>query len=163
MVNLRRVLGVFITLILSVSAFAGDIEVKGAWSRATAPGQQSGMADFTITSDKAATLVSVSSTVAKAAELHTMTHEDGMMKMREVKAIKLEAGKPLNLGESGFHVMLLDLKGALKAGDKIPLTLIVRTSGKHEVKVEVSAEVRPINQSNPPKQSEEHDHMHMNH
>src|SRR5512145_3154873 len=115
-------------LLLSVSAYAGDIRVEGAWSRATTPGQNTGMADVTITSKLAATLVGAVSAASTSVELHSMTHEGGMMKMREVKAIELPAGKSVNLGENGFHLMLIGLKSPLKAGETIPLTLSIQTA-----------------------------------
>jgi len=95
-------------LLVSFSSYAagnaGDIEISGAWSRATAPGQDAASVDMTITSKQAATLVGVSSPVAGSAELHSMISENGMMKMREVKSIELPAGKHVNLRESGYHL-----------------------------------------------------------
>lgn len=149
--------GLLAALLLSAAAHAGDILIEGAWSRATAPGQNSGMADMTITSKHAATLVGVSSPAAKTVELHIMTHDDGMMKMREVKAIALPAGKNVNLGNSGYHLMLIGLKAPLKAGDFVPLTLSIKVD-KAIVKVEASAEVRPLTEATTAAQEHEHHH-----
>jgi copper(I)-binding protein len=87
-----------------------------------------------------------------------MSHEGGMMKMREVKAIELPAGKPVNLGDNGYHVMLIGLKEPLKAGDKVPLTLSIMT-GQQVTRVETSAEVKPLTEA----KSAEHDSEHMHH
>ena len=84
--SLYRMGGLLAALLLSVNVYAGDVSAEGAWSRATAPGQDSAMVDMSITSKQAATLVGFSSSVCKSAELHSMTHEGGVMKMREVKA-----------------------------------------------------------------------------
>jgi copper(I)-binding protein len=127
---------------------AGDIEISGTWTRATAPGQDAAGVDMTITSKQAATLVGVSSPVAGSAELHSMTSEGGMMRMREVKSIELPAGKHVNLRESGYHLMLNGLKAPLKAGDSIPLTLEIKVS-KRSVKIETKAEVRPLTTTSP--------------
>lgn len=144
MTNLFRAGALLAALALNISAYAGGIQVDGAWSRASAPGQDSAMVDFSISSKQAATLVGASSPACNSVELHSMTHEGGVMKMREVKSLELPAGKRINLGESGYHLMLIGLKAPLKAGETVPLTLKVRTADKRETKVEVSAEVKPL-------------------
>lgn len=122
----------------------GDIEISAAWTRATAPGQDAASVDMTITSKRAATLIGVSSPAAAAAELHSMTSKDGMMSMREVQAIALPAGKPVNLGDSGYHVMLTGLKAPLKEGGSVPLTLTFRLDPHLAVKIRTGAEVRSL-------------------
>ena len=135
-------------LLVSFSSYAagnaGDIEISGAWSRATAPGQDAAAVDMTITSKQAATLVGVSSPVAKTAELHSMTTEGGMMRMREVQSIELPAGKPVNLKESGYHLMLNGLKAPLKEGESVPLTLSIKAGKQGVIKIETRAEVRSL-------------------
>ena len=161
MTKLYGLIGLISGLVLSAGVYAGDVVVDGAWSRATAPGQSAGMVDATITSKQGAVLIGASSKVASSVELHSMTHEGGMMKMREVDSITLPAGKPVNLGESGYHLMLIGLKAPLKAGAVLPLTLNVRTDDKRELKIEVSAEVKPMNEN---KAEEGHgEHMHHHH
>ena len=124
--------------------YAGDIEITGAWTRATAPGQEAAGMDLTITSKHAATLVGVSSPSARAVELHSMTSENGMMKMRSVEAIELPAGKRVNLREGGYHLMLNGLKAPLKAGDTVPLALSVKVGRQGMVKIETQAEIKPL-------------------
>ncbi len=153
-------LGVLLgAMLLSASVYAGDIRVEGAWSRATAPGQDTAMVDLHITSQRAASLTGVSSPAANSAELHSMTHEGGMMKMREVKAVELPAGKNVDLGGSGYHLMLIGLKSPLKAGDSVPLTLSIKVAGK-TVKVEARAEVKPLTETQAAPQEDEHMHHH---
>lgn len=155
-----RFAGLLAALLLSASVYAGDIKVEGAWSRATAPGQDAAGVDLTITSKLPATLVGVSSPAAKTAELHSMTHGDGMMKMREVKAIELPAGTRVNLGEGGYHLMLIGLKAPLKDGENIPLTLTIRLADKSTVKVEARAEVKPLTATKDTMHEHEHEHQH---
>jgi copper(I)-binding protein len=78
-----------------------------------------------------------------------MTHENGMMKMRQVDAIELPAGQAVNLGASGYHLMLMGLKQPLQAGEHDTLTLKVRTADGQERKVAVNAEVKPLNAAKP--------------
>lgn len=140
-------------LLCATRVWAGDVSVSGAWARATAPGQSSGMVQFVISSQQEASLVGVSSPAAGAAEMHSMTHENGMMKMRPIKALSLPAGKPVDLAASGEHVMLLKLKHPLKEGDTVPLTLTIQFADKHKETVNVKAEIRPLTAS-----SDMHDH-----
>jgi copper(I)-binding protein len=102
------------------------------------------MVDLAITSAKGATLVGFSSPACKRPEMHSMAHDNGMMKMREVQAIELPAGRRVGLGESGYHLMLIDLQGPLKAGSSVPMTLNIRLADKSTVNVEVSAEVKQL-------------------
>lgn len=157
-----RMGGLLAALLLSVNVYAGDVSAEGAWSRATAPGQDAAMVDMSITSKQAATLAGVSSPACKTVELHSMTHEGGVMKMREVKEIALPAGQRVGLGDSGYHLMLIGLKAPLKAGDTVPLTLSFRQADKHVVKVEVKAEVKPLTEARAAPQDGGH-MMHHNH
>jgi hypothetical protein len=154
--NLNRFGWLVTALLLSAGVHAADIQVEGAWARATAPGQDSGMVDLRITSKQAASLVGVSSPAAGSVALHSMTHEGGMMKMREVKSLELPAGKSVDLGQGGYHLMLNGLKAPLKAGDSVPLTLNIKVANKTMVKIEAKAEVRPLTGTAP----QENQHMH---
>ncbi len=135
--------GFLFALLLSSGAQAGDIRVEDAWARATAPGQDTAMVDFTITSTHPAKLVGFSSKVCKIAEMHSMMQDGGMMKMREVQSIDLPENQRVSLQASGYHLMLVGLYSPLKAGDSVPLTLDVREAG-HDLKVKVMAEVKPL-------------------
>jgi len=142
-------------MLLSSGVYAGDIQVEGAWSRATAQGQDTAMVDLAITSAKDARLVGFSSPACKTAQMHSMTHDSGMMKMREVQSIELPAGRRVVLNERGYHLMLIGLPSPLKAGDSLPLMLNIKVGGK-DVKVDVVAEVKPLTESAP-------EHMHHMH
>jgi copper(I)-binding protein len=150
MSNLFRIGCWLAAMLLSASVFANDIQVENAWARATVPGQDSAGVDLTITSEQDGTLVGASSAVCKTIELHSMmmTHGSGMIKMREVPAIELPAGKPVNLSASGYHLMLTGLKAPLKAGESIPLTLNIQLS-KRIVNIDTKAEVRPLTATTP--------------
>lgn len=142
---------------LSVSqALAGEVTVSQAWARATAPGQDSGVVSLHITSQKDASIVAVSSAASNSAEIHSMVHEDGMMKMRALDSLSLKAKQEVALGDDGNHLMLIGLKKPLKAGDSVALTLTVQFADKRKEKVEVKAEVRSLTESHG-------EHMHMHH
>ena len=134
---------VLAAMLLSFSVLAGDIQIEHAWARATAPGQENAMVDLSITSPQDATLIGFSSAVSKIGQLHSMTHDNGMMKMREVKSIDLPAARQLALGAAGYHLMLIGLHAPLKAGEQIALTLNFNVAGKI-VKVETTAQIKPL-------------------
>ena len=144
MVNFYRFGGLLAALLLSASAYAGDIQVEGAWTRATLPGQDMAMVYMSITSKQAATIVGVSTKVSKTAEMHTMEHKGGMMKMYEVKSISLPANAKMEMSMHGYHLVLAGLKAPLKAGATVPLTLNIEMADKHSVKINVKAEVKPL-------------------
>jgi copper(I)-binding protein len=125
------------------ASWAANISVTDAWARATMPGQQVGGAYMQIQSDADARLLSVSSPAVPRVEVHEMTMDGGVMRMREVKAIELPKGKTVTLQPGGYHLMLMDLKKPIAVGDVIPLTLVVESGGKQQT-VEVKAEARAM-------------------
>ena len=131
-------------ILLSASVYADDIRIEAASVRATAPGQQTAMGDLSITSKKIALLVGVTTPVAQSVELHLMSHDNGMMKMREVKEVPLPAGRVVNMGQEGYHLMLMNLKEPIKEGATVPLTLMIQLADKKTIKLETTATVKPL-------------------
>jgi len=130
----------------SLPLFA-QVQVKDPWVRATVPQQTATGAFMQLSSPTDVRLVSVSSPVAGVAELHRMTMENNVMKMRPVSAIELPAGKGVELKPGGYHVMMMNLKGQMKEGDMVPLTLVVEGKDGKRQTLEVKAPVRPLNAS----------------
>ncbi len=136
-------------LIAAASAHA-QVTVKDAWVRATVPQQKATGAFMQINAAKDTKLVSASSPVTPVVEVHEMAMQDNVMRMRQVPAIEVPAGKTVELKPGGYHVMLLDLKQQVKEGDTVPLTLAFEgKDGKRET-VEVKAPVRALNASAQP-------------
>lgn len=152
---MKRFYLVMMLSLIAGSSYAGEVSVSSAWARATAPGQDSAAVSLHITSRKAASIIAVSSPASDSAEIHSMTEEDGMMKMRALESLPLKAKQEVTLGSDGNHLMLIGLKKPLAAGDKVTLLLTLRFAGKHKEKVTVQAEVRPLTESH-----DEHMHMH---
>ena len=65
-----------------------------------------------------------------------------MMTMQPVESIAVPAGESVELKPGGYHVMLMDLRKPIAAGDKVPITLTIRGPGSKEVKLKVTAEAR---------------------
>ena len=150
MTHLKTLLATALT-VLSFSAVAqNSVQITDPWVRATVPQQKATGAFMQITAPKAMRLLEVRSPVAGVAEIHEMSMTDNMMRMRQIKEIALPAGKAVELKPGGYHVMLLDLKGQVKAGDKIPLTLVLEGEDKHRETIEVTAVARPLGAASMP-------------
>lgn len=83
-------------------------------------------------------LLGGAASVARAVELHESRIEDGVMRMRPVEGVDLQPGETVTLQPGGLHLMLVDLRQPLEAGDSVRLTLRFL----HADPLEVSAEVR---------------------
>ena len=117
-----------ILMLLSACGKGADLNTNGvnisdAWVRASAPGQSVGAAYMTLTSQQDSTLVYVETPVADAAEIHSMSMDNGVMKMRMLEELTLKAGTPEKLAPGGFHLMLMDLQKPLKAGESVNVRL----------------------------------------
>ena len=118
----------------------GDIDIGHPYARVTVTGQPTGGGYLSLDNkgrdDK---LVSATAAVAASVELHSMSMEGDVMRMRQVDGIALPTGKKVELKPGGFHIMFVGLKTPLKAGDKFPLKLKFEKAGEVEVIVNVEA------------------------
>jgi periplasmic copper chaperone A len=105
------------SLLFALNAMA-DVAVSDAWVRANVPGQSVGAAYMTMSSPQDSTLVYIETPAAGKVEIHSMTMNNNVMKMRKLEELPLKAGKAEKLAPGGFHLMLFDLKKPLKAGNK---------------------------------------------
>jgi copper(I)-binding protein len=132
------------TFLGPATALAQSVEVKGAWIRGTVPGQKGTGAFMEITSSSRGRLVAVASPVANAVEIHSMKMEGGVMKMLAVDGVDLPAKQTVKLAPGGYHVMLMDLRQTLKAGDRVPLKLTFEVAGGKRETVDLAVEVREV-------------------
>lgn len=138
--------GFLVTLVLSAPAMAqdglrvGELQIEGAWARATPPAARQGAVYLVIRNGGKVPdrLVSVSAPVAAKAELHTHLDEGGIMRMRPVTAIEIAPGQSAALRPGGDHIMLVDLKAPLKEGERFPLTLRFEHSSTAVIDVPVT-------------------------
>jgi len=121
------------------------VKVEDAWVRATVPNQHATGVFMRLTSPEAGRLIAVESDAAKHVEVHEMAMQDDVMKMRQVPAIALPAGQPVELKPGGYHVMLIDLARQITPGDHIDVTLIVEDAKQQQHRVPVSVEARALN------------------
>ena len=140
---MTRLLSLLAAGLFSTGALA-QVTVLDPWVRATVPNQKASGAFMRVQSASAARLVGVSTPVAGRAEIHEMAMENNTMRMRQVDAIDLPAGKPVNLASGGYHVMFFDLKRQLKEGETVPVTLLVQDGANKKSSVTVEAQVKPM-------------------
>ena len=115
----------------------GEVTVHEPWARASAGRARAGAAYFTIANmgEKPDRLVAAASPVARPAQFHTHSMEDGIMKMRHVMAVEVAPGEPTVFKPGGLHVMLMGLKAPLRKGESFPLSLTFERAGKIELRV----------------------------
>ena len=137
-------------LTITATAWAQTtVKVEDAWVRGTVATQKATGAFMRLTPSVNVRLVSAQSPVAGVVEIHEMAMENDIMKMRQVPGLDLAAGRTLELKPGGYHVMLLDLKRQLKAGDTVPVTLVIEGLDKSRETIELKAPVKPLNASAP--------------
>jgi len=110
----------------------GDVTVTKAWARSTTG--RNGAVFMTLLSQKGL-LVKATSPVCETVELHTHTHQDGILKMREVDQIEISGEAVLQPG--GLHIMLIGLKKYLQEGERVPLTLHFKGQKEKEIQIPV--------------------------
>jgi periplasmic copper chaperone A len=126
-------------LLVASAALAQNnpLEVSNAWARATPGKAETGAAYLTIQSPTADRLLSASSPVAKKTELHTMSMEGMVMKMRPLAGLDIPAGQPVTLKPGGEHIMLEGLNAPLREGQSFPLTLTFEKAGSRTITVAI--------------------------
>lgn len=118
---------------------AGAISIGHPYARATATGQPTGGGFLSLdnTGTTPDRLLSATAEVSGSVELHSMKMEGDVMRMRQVDAIELPAGKKVELKPGGLHIMFIGLKAPLKQGDQFPLKLRFEKAGEVTVTVNV--------------------------
>jgi periplasmic copper chaperone A len=134
-------LAVLVSMLLACGKPAPDINITDNWVRTTVEGQDVGAAYMTITSASDTSLVKVESSASDSVEIHSMSMENGVMKMRMLEELDLKANAPNKLSPGGFHLMLFDLKKPLKAGETVSFTLHFKNRTGKEILATVSSPI----------------------
>jgi copper(I)-binding protein len=120
----------------------GEMHIEQAWARATPKGASTAAGYLTVinhgtTADR---LSCVSSDAAALCQVHSMTMDGGVMKMRLVEGgLEIKPGETVMLKPGSFHLMLVDLKHPLKQGETVEAMLQFEKAGKVEVELPVVA------------------------
>ena len=130
------------SILISACSKQDSIEIKNQWVRASNDGQDVSAAYMTIVSNEDTSLIAIDSDVADAIEIHSMSMENGVMKMRMLDTLDLIADKPTELSPGGFHLMLFDLKKPLAAGKEAHFTLHFKNKAGQEKTISVTSPIK---------------------
>jgi len=110
---------------------AGNLKISAPWVRATPKGASVGGGYMTIANSGSAgdRLVGGTSDVSSRLEIHTMSVEGGVMKMRPVAGVDIKAGQTVEFKPGGYHVMFVGLKQPLEQGQHVKTTLRFEKAG----------------------------------
>ncbi|MCF8149490.1 MAG: copper chaperone PCu(A)C [Burkholderiaceae bacterium] len=137
-------LAALVTAGITLPAHA-QVVVKDPWVRATVSQQKATGAFMQLTSPQDARLVEAKSPVAGVVEIHEMSMEKDVMRMRAMPGgLELPAGKTVELKSGGYHVMLMDLKQQVKEGSSVPMTLVFEGKDKKRSSIEIKAPVKSL-------------------
>lgn len=139
---------IFVSLAAAMIAFnasahefvKGPLKIDHPWSRETAPKAPVGAGFMTIqnygkTSDR---LIAIKAALSDDIEIHTMTMENGVMQMRELKdGLTIAPGAEVKLQPGAEHIMFMGLKNPIKQGDDFKATLVFERAGEVEVTFKV--------------------------
>ncbi len=119
---------------------AGTVKISNPWTRVPPPSAKVAGGFMTLTNTGTAPdrLVKGSSPAAGRIEIHEMSMDGGMMKMRELdKGLEIKPGQTVELKPGSFHIMFMDLKEAPKEGGTVKGTLEFEKAGKVEIEYKV--------------------------
>jgi periplasmic copper chaperone A len=120
----------------------GSLQITQPWARATPQGADSGAAYMTVTNtgSRAERLSCVSSNASGKCQIHEMTMQGGIMKMRPVVGgLAIKPGQTVTFKPGGYHVMLVGLKAPLQQGKTVEATLKVDNGGTVQVEFPIAA------------------------
>ena len=84
--------------------------------------------------------MSASSPVAAEVQIHDMKMEEGVMRMRQLTGgLGVPAGARVELKPRSLHLMFMQLKAPLVAGQTVPVTLQFEKAGSVAVQFRVEA------------------------
>lgn len=152
-------LALLLAVAVTCSAFAADssLTVKDPYVRLAPPGTQVTGAYMIIrnTGKTDRQLLSAESPVARTVELHNHTNDNGVMTMRQVQSIEIKANAQAELKPGSFHIMLIDVKKALREDDRVPITLSFDDGSKQQI----DAPVRKVQTTMPADKGMDHGGM----
>ena len=151
-------------LALTAQAWAqAYVKVEDAWVRGTVAQQNATGAFMRLTANQNARLVAAESPVAGVVEIHEMAMENDIMRMRAIAGLDLTAGQTTELKPGGYHVMLMDLKQTVQAGQQVPITLVFEDAQQQRFQQRIEAPVRALGRNAGHGHAHGHGHGHKGH
>ena len=141
MTRLFSIAAAVLTFSLTVPAFADDVtigslKISAPWARATPKGAAVGGGYLTITNtgNTPDRLVGGTTEIASRFEVHEMSMDNGVMKMRQLaQGLEIKPGEKIEFKPGSYHVMFMGLKQQLTQGQHFKATLQFEKAGKVDV------------------------------
>ena len=133
-----------ISLFLLFSLFSGlDLQaqvIENAWIKKPLPGLKMTAAYMLIVNptDKELVLEKITGPDALYYEIHTHKSENGIMKMRQLKSIKIAPKSKHELKPMGDHIMVMQTNNELPNKLKTTMTLYFKGQKPKEINLEVN-------------------------
>jgi copper(I)-binding protein len=121
---------------------AGSLEIKHPWSRATPKGATiaGGYLKIINTGTAPDRLVGGSTEVAGKFEIHEMSMDNGVMKMRPLAGgVEIKPGQTVEFKPGSYHLMFVGISKPLEQGKRVKGTLEFEKAGKVDVEYAVEA------------------------
>lgn len=111
---------------------AGAMKISSPWVRATPKGAPVGGGYMTIINSGSVPdrLIGGTSDASNRFEIHEMSMDNGVMKMRPVTGgIEIKPGQTIELKPGGYHVMFVGVKEPFERGQHVKATLQFEKAG----------------------------------
>jgi periplasmic copper chaperone A len=131
------------------SAWAGPYDpiASKAWVGESVPGQTNATLQINLTTVKAVTLLSISSSLAESVQIQSLLPSKGAMKVKVMSNLPLPEHRTTTFPIQGIFLMMTGIKQPLKIGDRVPVTLTFAFADKQIKTVSTEAEVRKMDLS----------------
>lgn len=153
-----RALTLLLTLCGAGAALAGDLMVMDPWVREAPPGSKA-LAGYLVIHNHGKQdrqLVGADSAAFDHVELHRSVFEGSMARMVPQTSMPIPAGGQLELKPGDYHLMLMQPKQALKAGDSVQVTLRFDDGSSEQVAMPVKKAAAGMEGGH----MHDHEHMH---
>jgi copper(I)-binding protein len=120
----------------------GSLKIDHPWARATPKGATvaGGYLKITNNGTTADRLIGGATDAAKKFEIHEMSMDGGVMKMREVgNGLEIPPGATVELKPGSFHVMMTGVTKPFVQGERVKASLTFEKAGKVDVEFAVQA------------------------
>ncbi|MFN3892186.1 MAG: DUF1775 domain-containing protein [Beijerinckiaceae bacterium] len=126
----------------------GDLTITAPWTRVTPKGAKvaGGYLRITNTGKEPDRLTGGTFDLSARVEVHEMAVEGGVMRMRQLsRGLEIKPGQTMELKPGGYHLMFMDMKGALEAGKPVKGRLTFEKAGT----IDVEFHVAPLGATSP--------------
>lgn len=110
------------------------LTVVDTWAKAADSGMTAAFGKVTNPGSKSVNIVAASSPVAGVVQLHEVVDKDGKMVMQQKPGgFTIAPGAALELKPGGNHLMFMGLKKPVKAGQLVPVTIILSDGSRQTI------------------------------